>query len=455
VAAKLHLAKPLRAVDSRAVPTDDHTGKVYESISPHKAIQHRRANEPDPMAAYKNERMRADAGAPSPIARSKKGEDTSQDVGFGELSNCDKNANARDGYYDHGTVGRIRDVGNVPIGLSGKHSAIASRKSEAAIACAEYCRIPSLQSDDDKPASEHVVVVSTTDYMLSFWKVSNWEDLGKVDTIAIHRQMVWNTIGEVLFTRTDFGPAVQVWDIRERKKVHSLAEPTQTVSCICNVTRHGLLAAGSEDTFIYIWRIPPQAWTKEGAPVLAGVLKGHSGGVAGVEEDKYHGKLLSIGYDARRILIWDLFLQTIVCTVEGGRTPLVGFGVMPGIPNHIMTLDSIGVVRMWHASEANGSSEVQLSISSNNPSALFRGVCVTGPNDQLIAISDRFHVFRRGNGEESFPIPCRVLYSDATESFVVAADNDLYVYDAHTGNELAIENNVLPEPIVEMSFDNR
>jgi len=70
-------------------------------------------------------------------------------------------------------------------------------------------------------------------------------------------------------------------------------------------------------------------------------------------------------------------------------------------------------------------------------------------------VSDRVHVFRRVAVAAAFPVPHRVLYSDVTETFVVAAGTDVLSFDAHTGSKLQETNDVLPEPIVEACMDHR
>lgn len=266
---------------------------------------------------------------------------------------------ARNAEYDPGSIDRVRDFGDVPIDLPHSATAISLRKCANQIAFAEYCQVP-MDGTGKSDAVEHVIVVSTTDQVLTFWSVSNFRNLGLVDTTSVHRELVWSTVGEALFTRTDSGNAVQVWDARLRRKVHSLEDPTDHATALCRINSLSIVCAGSMDTNIYVYKVPALAWMKSAKPRLLATLDAHVRGIQALSADERSGRMVSLGTSPSELFVWDMRLLRLVTKVRGHTEEIVGFGLMSADPFHLMTCDSVGILRMWYVGSTTQSSLTQI-----------------------------------------------------------------------------------------------
>jgi len=141
---------------------------------------------------------------------------------------------------------------------------------------------------------------------------------------------------------------VQVWDARLRRKVHVLDDPQEQVTSLCRMESLGLVIAGSVDTNLYVYKVPPLAWMKSAKPKLLATLGEHIRGIADLRADDESGRMVSLGNSSSELFVWDMRLLRLLTKVRGHTEDIVGFGLMPADPFHLMTCDAVGIVRMWH-----------------------------------------------------------------------------------------------------------
>jgi len=210
------------------------------------------------------------------------------------------------------------------------------------------------------------------------------------------------------------------------------------------------LATASLDTSVQIFDTVQQA--------RAHVLQGHTKGLTCLEFCEKSQMLLSAGFD-NYISIWDPSAGTLSFTLEGHECSITGLCKMPETDYEFMSVDFDGVVRLWdvrrlcciqsfHATDRRAEEAGELERLEP------RALCPLS-RDRVVISGRRIVVFDRDASDpkltSDWPINT-VAFNHRNLEIVTPIKNDLYVWDALTGQRLQIHDNVIDANITAICF---
>lgn len=189
-------------------------------------------------------------------------------------------------------------------------------------------------------------------------KVREWQipDLSERGTlIQLQGCNVWGLACSqdyLAFGGTDNG--VHIWSLREKRRVQILEDHTDNVSTLAFSGDGMLLASGSHDGTVRLWRVD----TEHGrfVPAPHSPFRGHTVDVIDVVFSPDGRTLMSTGFD-EVVRIWDLETGSMKAVLEGHRSWVFSLAVSPSG----MVLASGGVemgeshdamIRLWRTSSA-------------------------------------------------------------------------------------------------------
>lgn len=317
------------------------------------------------------------------------------------------------------------------------------------------------------PYPFHMVVTAANDKTLCFWDsafnmVKRWRMKEVVGVLC------WCPEINALYAADHFTERFWAWKIEDELHLKSLVggskdaplKPdknlefksghTKPVQAMLWLQPLQCLATASLDTTVQLFDLVLLARSH--------VLHDHTKGLTCLEFCQQNQMLLSAGFD-NYINIWDPSAGTLSHKLMGHECSIAGICKMPETDYEFMSVDFDGVVRLWdvrrlcqiqsfHAADRRAEEAGEVERLET------RALCPLG-RDRVVISGRRLVVFDRDASEPKitadWPINA-IAFNHRLLEIVTPIKNDLYVWDALTGERLAIHDNVIEGNITAMSL---
>jgi len=310
----------------------------------------------------------------------------------------------------------------------------------------------------------NLVVTSGNDKMLCFWESSAFNLVKRWSLKDVVGTLCWCPEIHALYGADHFSERLWGWRIYDELEVKTTAaggmKPDKSlefkqghedsIQVMKWLKPLQCLATASLDTTVQIFDTVLQARTH--------VLSGHTKGLTCLEFCAKSQMLLSAGFD-NYICIWDPSAGTLSFKLEGHECSIAGLCAMPETDYEFMSVDFEAVVRLWDVRRlcciqnfpaTDRRAEEAGELERLEPRAL----CPLS-RDRVVVSGRRIVVFDRDANDpkvtSDWPIN-DVAFNHWTMEIVTPIKNDLYVWDALTGQQLQIHDNVIEANITAIKF---
>jgi len=310
----------------------------------------------------------------------------------------------------------------------------------------------------------NLVVTSGNDKMLCFWESSAFNLVKKWSLKDVVGTLCWCPEINALYAADHFSERLWGWRIFDELEVKTTAaggmKPDkslefkeghkESIQVMKWLKPLQCLATASLDTTVQIFDTVLQARSH--------TLSGHTKGLTCLEFCAKSQMLLSAGFD-NYISIWDPSAGTLSFKLEGHECSIAGLCAMPETDYEFMSVDFEGMVRLWdvrrlcciqnfHATDRRAEEAGELERLEP------RALCPLN-RDRVVISGRRIVVFDRDANDpkvtSDWPIN-DLAFNHWTMEIVMPIKNDLYVWDALTGQRLQIHDNVIESNITAIKF---
>mmetsp|Transcript_22839 Transcript_22839/g.53833 ORF Transcript_22839/g.53833 Transcript_22839/m.53833 type:complete len:1024 (+) Transcript_22839:83-3154(+) len=317
---------------------------------------------------------------------------------------------------------------------------------------------------DREDANVNLIVTSGNDKTLCFWDANAFNLVKRWSLKDVVGELCWCGEINALYAADHFSERFWGWLIRDELEVKTTGtggmKPdkslefknghSKAIQAMKWLEPLQCLATASLDTTVQIFDTVQQT--------RAHVLQGHTKGITCLEFCEKSQMLLSAGFDSY-IAIWDPSAGTLSFKLTGHECSVTGLCKMPETDYEFMSVDFDGVVRLWdvrrlcciqsfHATDRRAEEAGELERLEP------RALCPLS-RDRVVISGRRIVVFDRDAGDpkmtSDWPINA-LAFDHRNLEIVTPIKNDLYVWDALTGQRLQIHDNVIDANITAICF---
>eukprot|EP00931_Biecheleriopsis_adriatica_P064727 TRINITY_DN39447_c0_g1_i1.p1 TRINITY_DN39447_c0_g1~~TRINITY_DN39447_c0_g1_i1.p1 ORF type:complete len:1036 (-),score=216.91 TRINITY_DN39447_c0_g1_i1:33-3140(-) len=313
------------------------------------------------------------------------------------------------------------------------------------------------------PEPFNMVVTAGNDKMMCFWDsafnlVKRWSLKEVVGVLCwcpeinalyaadhfTERFWAWRIKDELMIKTSGPGP------LKTDKGLEFKSGHTKAVQAMKWLQPLQCLATASLDTTVQLFDLVLLARSH--------VLQEHTKGLTCLEFCPMNQMLLSAGFD-NYIAIWDPSAGTLSHKLIGHECSIAGICKMPDTDYEFMSVDFDGIVRLWDVRrlcciQSFPSTDRRAEEAGELERLETRTLCPLG-RDRVVISGRRLVVFDRDASDPKltadWPINA-VAFNHRLLEIVTPIKNDLYVWDALTGERLQIHDNVVEGNITAMSF---
>ncbi|CAJ1351114.1 unnamed protein product [Effrenium voratum] len=313
----------------------------------------------------------------------------------------------------------------------------------------------------------NLVVTSGNDKMLCFWDSTAFNLVKRWSLKDVVGCLCWCPEINALYASDHFTERLWGWRITDELEVKTSGaggmKPDKSLefkdghSKVIQVIKWleplQCLATASMDTTAQVFDTVLQARQH--------VLAGHTKGLTCLEFCAKSQMLLSAGFD-NYISIWDPSAGTLSFKLTGHECSITGLCKMPETDYEFMSVDFDGVVRLWDVRrlcciQSFQSTDRRAEEAGELERLEPRALCALS-RDRIVISGRRIVVFDRDACDaqltSDWPINA-VAFNHRTLEIFTPIKNDLYVWDALTGQRLQIHDNVIESNITAIRFGVR
>jgi len=185
--------------------------------------------------------------------------------------------------------------------------------------------------------SRNYLVSCANDSTMGFWDVSTLSMTQQMPTPGVQVALEWTGPSFSRLFSSDRNGIINTWDVNKLKNMGTLNGHTDMVMDLHSIPTMGVLASASLDSAIKFWDISTLTHRKS--------LPGHKKGVLSLSYSQEYRFLVSAGFD-HDALVWNPYVERMICPLKGHTSSLVGVKVIPGTPE-IVTADASGIFKIW------------------------------------------------------------------------------------------------------------
>eukprot|EP00933_Yihiella_yeosuensis_P022201 TRINITY_DN1747_c2_g2_i1.p1 TRINITY_DN1747_c2_g2~~TRINITY_DN1747_c2_g2_i1.p1 ORF type:complete len:1069 (+),score=159.47 TRINITY_DN1747_c2_g2_i1:99-3209(+) len=313
------------------------------------------------------------------------------------------------------------------------------------------------------PAPYDLVVTAGNDKMICFWDSSY--ALSKRWTLKkkVIGELCWCPCVNALYAADHFSGEFFGWRVYDALDIKGSEKPlkpddqlafdvgpSKAIQAMLWLKPLQTLATASLDTTVQLFDMV--------LGVRSHVLSGHSKGLTCLGFCEHNQMLLSAGFD-NYINIWDPAAGSLSHKLMGHDCSITGLVKMPDTDYEFMSVDFDGVCRLWdvrrltctqsfHATDRRAEEAGEVEALET------RALCAIS-RDRVVVSGRRMVVFDRDAADPrltaDWPINA-ITFNHRTLEIFTPIKNDLYVWDALTGERLQIHDNVIEGNITAINF---